>query len=160
MATRIGGPMVGATIPPCTWASMRSPLVLNLFNWGQSYTRFSRAYPLSAESPPKFFKWDAGYLFRRGAYRGPGGGGGQEPNFGIFNIDDTFTYFQVGLANPIEKAVDNKDFNQLVGEVVDTDIGTYTITSDAHGPGIAGQLLRDTSPGGTEIYDIGKLTGF
>ena len=151
MATRIGGPMVGATIPPCTWASMRSPLLLNLVDWGQYYSRFSRAYPLSDESPPKFFKWDAGYLFRREPWPS-----GVEPYQLISNFDNV-TRWYAGTFYSAFKSIDNTDFKQLIGEVLDTDIGSFTITADAH---ISGQVLQLEEPVGTEVYAIGKLTGF
>ena len=162
MATRIGGPMVGAEIPPCTWGSMRSPLVLNGFTNGASYTRYSRAWP-TTENPVKFFKWDAGYLFRQVAYASPGPAvPDTTPYYWIFNEEEdgvVYSYFGIGARRfSITTTVDNHDFLQFVGEVVDTDIGTFTITASAHEPG--GQYLGDNNPGATEVIDIGKLTGF
>jgi hypothetical protein len=158
MATRIGGPIVGGFDPSgFTWASMRSPLVLNAFLWNASYTKFSRQWPLSVGSPPKFFKWDSGSLFRRDTYGPPpyytiGNNEGPEPPI-------VYTGWSIGIQYP-NKTVDNRDFLQLVGEALDTDIGTFIITADAHDPNQGGQTLSDQPPGGTEIYDIGKLTGF
>lgn len=154
MATRIGGPRVGGYNPSGpTWASMRSPLVLNAFTWNASYTEFSRQWPLSEESPPKFFKWDSGSLFRRDTF-------GTVPYFVIGNTGDSevvLTTWYLGIFYAAYTTVDNHDFLQLVGEAIDTDIGTFTITADAHE---FGQTLSEDPPGGTEIYDIGKLTGF
>jgi hypothetical protein len=140
-----------------TWASMRSPLVLNAFTWNASYTKFSRQWPLSEESPPKFFKWDSGSLFRRDPFNLPAyftirNNEGPEPSI-------VYTGWSVGIQYP-QKTVDNNDFLQLVGESIDTDIGTFIITADAHNDNQGGQTLSDQPPGGTEIYDIGKLTGF
>ncbi len=163
MATRIGGPMVGTTVPPCTWGSMRSPLVLNGFTNGASYTRYSRAWP-ETESPVKFFKWDAGYLFRQVAYVSPGPAvPDTTPYYWIYNSEEdsvVSTSFGIGAQGIVSAitTVDNHDFLQFIGEVVDTDIGTFTITASAHEPG--GQFLGNNNPGGTEVYDIGKLTGF
>ena len=157
MASRIGGPKVGGFDPSGpTWASMRSPLVLNAFIWNASYTKFSRQWPLSVGSPPKFFKWDSGSLFRRDTF-------GTVPYFVIGNNEDpadpsiVYTAWYLGVLFSGYTTVDNHDFLQLVGEAIDTDIGTFTITADAHE---FGQTLSDQPPGGTEIYDIGKLTGF
>jgi hypothetical protein len=154
--------MVGEYIPPCTWGSMRSPLVLNGFTNGASYTRYSRAWP-NTENPVKFFKWDAGYLFRQVPYASPGPAvPDTTPTYWISNseLDGVVsTSFGIGARFITPRTtVDNHDFLQFVGETVDTDIGTFTITSSAHEPG--GQYLGDNNPGGTEIYDIGKLTGF
>jgi len=160
MPVRIGGPVVGGFNPSGpTWASMRSPLVLNAFTWNASYTEFSRQWPLSVASPPKFFKWDSGSLFRRDTF-------GTVPYFVISNNEDpadpsiVYTEFSVGILYAAYKTVDNHDFLQLVGEALDTDIGTFIITADAHDQNQGGQTLSDQPPGGTEIYDIGKLTGF
>jgi hypothetical protein len=71
----------------------------------------------------------------------------------------TYTAWNVGLQYAV-KAVDNHDFQPLIGEAIDTDIGTFIITADAHDPNKGGQILSDQAPGGTEIYNIGKLTGF
>jgi hypothetical protein len=160
MATRIGGPKVGGFNPSGpTWGSMRSPLVLNAFTWNASYTEFSRQWPLSVASPPKFFKWDSGSLFRQDTY-------GPPPYYTISNNSQEvpeppiiYTGWSIGIQYP-NKTVDNHDFLQLVGEALDTDIGTFIITADAHDPNQGGQTLSDQPPGGTEIYDIGKLTGF
>jgi len=158
MASRIGGPKVGGFDPlGPTWASMRSPLVLNAFNWNASYTKFSRQWPLSAASPPKFFKWDSGSLFRRDTFGPPayytiGNTEGPDPSI-------VYTGWSIGIQYP-NRTVDNHDFLELVGEALDTDIGTFIITADAHDVNTGGQNLSDQPPGGTEIYDIGKLTGF
>lgn len=157
MATRVGGPNGGMINAAATWASMRSPLVLNAFTWNASYTKFSRQWPLSEESPPKFFKWDSGSLFRRDPFNLPAyftirNNEGPEPSI-------VYTGWSVGIQYP-QKTVDNNDFLQLVGESIDTDIGTFIITADAHNDNQGGQTLSDQPPGGTEIYDIGKLTGF
>lgn len=150
-------------VPPCTWGSMRSPLVLNGLLHGASYTRFSRAWPITS-SPPKFFKWDDGYLFRQVPYdsSGPSVPAGTPYHWISNNEEDgvVYTYFGMGVVGGSQPytAIDNQDFLQFIGEVVDTDIGTFTITADAHNPG--GQFLGNNNPGGTEVYDIGKLTGF
>jgi hypothetical protein len=157
MAFRVGGTTGGQAGFAATWASMRSPLVLNAQAWNASYTKYSRQWPESEANPPKFFKWDNGYLFRRAP-------GGPPPYFSINNNDGpepgtVNTYWEVGIFFS-QKTVDNKDFQPLVGESLDTDIGTFIITADAHNPNQGGQTLSDQPPGGTEIYDIGKLTGF
>ena len=158
MAIRIGGPVVGGFNPSGpTWASMRSPLVLNANTWNASVTEFSRQWPLSEENPPKFFKWDSGSLFRTDTYGPPayytiGNSEGPDPSI-------VYTGWSIGIQYP-NRTVDNHDFLQLVGEALDTDIGTFIITADAHDPNQGGQTLSDQPPGGTEIYDIGKLTGF
>ncbi len=163
MAIRIGGPATGspATVPPCTWGSMRSPLVLNGFLHGASYTRYSRAWPLT-ESPPKFFKWESGSLFRQRPYVSFGPAAPPLlPYYWIFAEEfdgTTYTNWGIGVYTKPYMAVDNSDFLQLVGEAVDTDIGTFIITADAHEGD--GQNLSTAIPSGTEIYDIGKLTGF
>lgn len=163
MPTRIGGPMVGVYIPPCTWGSMRSPLVLNGLTHGASYTRYSRAWPASG-TPPKFFKWDSGSLFRQLGYTSDGPAA--PPNTPYYWIGNeevegvTYTRWAVGIVQQPERTVDNQDFQPLIGEALDTDIGTFIVTADAHDINQGGQLLSDQSPGGTEIYDIGKLTGF
>lgn len=158
MALRIGGPKVGGFDPAApTWASMRAPLVLNAFAWNASYTKFSRQWPESEASPPKFFKWDSGSLFRRSPFGPPpyytiGNNEGPEPGI-------VYTGWSVGIQYA-QRTVDNHDFLQLVGEALDTDIGTFIITAAAHDVNQGGQTLSDQPPGGTEIYDIGKLTGF
>lgn len=159
MATRIGGPMTGTpgVVPPCTWASMRSPLVLNLFNWGQSYTRYSRQYPASTASPPKFFTWESMSLLRREPWRGPGGGGGDEPYHIIWGLDDT-TLWSAGNYYPANKSINNTDFLELVGQPIATDIGTFTITEDAHDFNTSGQVLDTAPPVGTKVNSIGKMT--
>jgi hypothetical protein len=142
---------------------MRSPLVLNGFQNGASYTRYSRAWP-ETENPIKFFKWDTGYLFRQVPYFSPGPAVPETtPYYWIFNSEQdgvVSTYFGIGARGfvSITTTVDNNDFLQFIGEAVDTDIGTFTITASAHDPG--GQYLGDANPGGTEVLDIGKLTGF
>jgi len=52
--------------------------------------------------------------------------------------------------------IDNQDFMELIGEEVDTDGGTFTITQDAHDPSKAWQVIEGIFA--TEIYTIGKLT--
>lgn len=158
MATRIGGPNGGVPGSAATWAGLRSPLVLNAFTWGASYTQYSRQWPQSASSPPKFFKWESGSLFRVPRFASPA-------YFGIRYDQDTpdpnivYTAWNIGLQYAI-KTVDNHDFMALVGEALDTDIGTFIITADAHDPYQGGQTLSDQPPGGTAIYGIGKLTAF
>lgn len=157
MAYRIGGPDGGTLGNSPTWAALRSPLVLNAFTWNASYTQYSRQWPESEASPPKFFKWENGYLFRvpnfaRPAYFTIGNTEGPDPSI-------VYTSWSIGIQYPI-KTVDNHDFLQLVGEALDTDIGTFIITADAHDVNQGGQTLSDQPPGGTEIYNIGKLTGF
>lgn len=157
MAVRIGGPVVSGFNPSGpTWASMRAPLVLNAFNWNASYTEFSRQWPLSEEEPPKFFKWNSGSLFRKDTF-------GTVPYFVISSSENpedpsiVYTSFTVGILFSVFKTVDNHDFLQLVGEDIVTDIGTFTIEASAH---TSGQTLSSSPPGGTEITEIGKLTGF
>lgn len=156
MPYRIGGEDGGTIGNAPTWAALRSPLVLNAYTWNASYTQYSRQWPLSEASPPKFFKWDSGSLFRVMHFARPA-------YFGIFSsegpIGETFTSWSIGIQYAIP-TVDNHDFEQLVGEALDTDIGTFIITADAHNKNTGGQYLSDQSPGGTAIYDIGKLTGF
>lgn len=158
MAYRIGGPDGGDVGNAATWAGLRSPLVLNAYTWNASYTQFSRQWPESEASPPKFFKWENGYLFRVPRFASPA-------YFGIsFNEDPSdpsvvYTAWNVGLQYAI-KTVDNHDFLALVDEEIETDIGTFAITADAHDPNQGGQTLSNQPPGGTEIYAIGKLTGF
>lgn len=158
MAFRVGGPSGGQQNFAATWASLRSPLVLNAFIWNASYTKFSRQWPESVASPPKFFKWDNGYLFRRVPF-------GPPPYYSISSNEDpndpsiVYTGWEVGIQFG-QKTVDNSDFLPLVGEALDTDIGTFIITAAAHDLNQGGQTLSDQPPGGTEIYDIGKLTGF
>jgi hypothetical protein len=142
---------------------MRSPLVLNGFGWGATYSRFSRAWP-TTENPPKFFKWDSGSLFRQTPFASSGPSvPPSTPYHWIYSSEFdgvVSTSFGIGARGIVSATttVDNHDFLQFVGEVVDTDIGTFTITASAHDPG--GQYLGDNNPGGTEIYDIGKLTAF
>lgn len=80
-------------------------------------------------------------------------------NVGGAGLEFTYTSWNVGLQYAI-RTVDNHDFMALVGEALDTDIGTFIITADAHDPNQGGQTLSDQPPGGTEIYGIGKLTAF
>jgi len=157
MAYQIGGPNGGDPGKAPTWASLRSPLVLNAFIWNASYTQFSRQWPESEASPPKFFKWESGSLFRVQRFASPA-------YFGISNNEGpdpsiVYTAWNVGLQYP-SRTVDNHDFLSLVGEALDTDIGTFIITAAAHDPNQGGQTLSDQPPGGTEIYAIGNLTGF
>jgi len=158
MAYRIGGPDGGQLGNSPTWAALRSPLVLNAFTWNASYTQYSRQWPESEANPPKFFKWESGSLFRVERF-------GRPAYFTISNNEDpndpsiTYTSWSIGIQYPI-KTVDNHDFQQLVGEALDTDIGTFIITEDAHNVNTGGQYLSDQTPGGTAIYNIGKLTGF
>ena len=160
MATRIGGPMVGTTVPPPTWASMRWPIALNAFRWNATLTKFSRAWPSDGSTVPKFFKWESGSLFRNTPY----GFSPVVPHFQLtvfYDPSPTMTFFTIGMAySSLGQSVDNHDFQQLIGEALDTDIGTYTINQEAHNPNFPGQLIREGDPPGTEIYDIGKLTGF
>lgn len=156
MAYRIGGPDGGDVGAAATWAGLRSPLVLNAYTWNASYTQFSRQWPESEASPPKFFKWENGYLFRVPRFASPA-------YFGISSYEPpsggVYTAWNVGLQYAI-KTVDNHDFLALVDEEIETDIGTFAITADAHDPNKGGQTLSNQPPGGTEIYAIGKLTGF
>lgn len=54
--------------------------------------------------------------------------------------------------------IDNQDFMELIGEEVDTDDGTFTITQDAHDWGDP-QMSRQTIVGiyANQIFTIGKL---
>lgn len=159
MPFRIGGPGGGDVGNAPTWAALRSPLVLNAFTWNASYTQYSRQWPESEASPPKFFKWDNGSLFRVMHFARPA-------YFGIFSNEDpsnpsiVYTSWVAGIGLSPIPTIDNHDFQQLVGEALDTDIGTFIITADAHNQNTGGQFLSDQPPGGTEILDIGKLTGF
>ena len=150
-------------VPPCTWGSMRSPLVLNGFLHGAYYTRYSRAWPVTS-SPPKFFKWDAGSLFRQVPYTAQNGSGVPftTPYYWIQSGEfegTTYSNWGVGIYISPTYTVDNFDFLQLVGEDLVTDIGTFTITSEAHEPG-DGQQISTATPGATQITDIGKLNPF
>jgi len=169
MAQRIGGPRVtgpGGTFNPTgpTWGSMRSPLVLNAFTWNASYTEFSRQWPLSVDDPPwlsyKYFKWKSGSLFRQDTF-------GIVPYFYCFSnyedpVEPERTWWGVGVTLYPNQTVDNNDFLQLIGESIDTDMGTFVINADAHDPNQFGQTLtNDPPPSPTrQIYAIGKLTGF
>ena len=172
MAQRIGGPRVtgpGGTFNPniVTWGGMRSPLVLLAGTWNSSSTEFSRQWPLSVDDPPwlsyKYFKWKSGSLFRHArnvAFAGP-------PYFYCFsNYEDPEepdrTWWGVGVTLYPYQSVDNNDFLQLIGEAIDTDMGTFVINADAHDPNQFGQTLtNDPPPSFTrQIYAIGKLTGF
>ena len=154
--------MIGGFNPPLTWGSMRSPLILNGLPNGASYSNYSRAWP-GTVSPPNFFKWDNGYLFRQVPWRGGTSPGNGTPYYWIGSEEVegvTYTRWAIGLQLYPWRAVDNKDFQPLVGEALDTDIGTFIVSTDAHNPNFGSQLLSDQTPGGTEIYDIGRLTGF
>lgn len=171
MASRIGGPQ---TTPltvnyGLTWGSMRGPILLGRFGrpWGASLTVFSRAYPdTTGAAYPKFFIWESGSPFR---LEPPGiMGAGVLPEWAQYNIfsqedpnDPTLygTAWNIGNFAFNTYSVDNQDFDQLIGEDLDTDIGTFAITADAHDP-ILGQQVLEVGGiiGGNEIYAIGKLT--
>jgi hypothetical protein len=156
MAIRIGGPKINGFNPTYpTWASQRCPLILDSFVWNASYTEFSNQWPISEESPPKFFKWKSGSLFRKDNSGLPYIVlAGQEDHY---DPEIVLTSLYIGIFFSAVKTVENDDFKELVGEVIDTDIGSFTINEDAHE---GGQLLSSSPPAGTEIYAIGKLTGF
>jgi len=162
MATRIGGPMLGTFEPPLTWGSMRSPLILNGFTHGASYSLYSRAWP-GTVSPPNFFKWESGSLFRQVPWRGGSAPGIGTPYYWIgtgTNPDESYyTVWGVGIVQNPWRAVDNQDFQPLIGEAIDTDVGTFIITEDAHSTTSGGQNLTEQT-GIPEIYSIGRLVGF
>jgi hypothetical protein len=157
MAIRIGGPRINGFNPSYpTWASQRCPLILDSLTWNATYTEFANEWPLSAESPPKFFKWNNGSLFRKDNSGLPYIviASQEEP----YEPEIVFTSLYLGVFYSAVKTVENDDFKELVGELINTDAGSFTINEDAHKDG--GQLLSSSPPGGTEIYSIGKLTGF
>jgi hypothetical protein len=166
MASRIGGPSASLLF---TWASVRSPLVWSgaVLSTPPSYhqTTYSRAFPDTTSDPyPKFFIWESGSLF---SWNRHGGFGSTIPPYywieGYLGDEEADppvedqSFFGVGFtAWPVDR-VDNYQFKELIGEEVDTDGGTFTITQDAHSiTGGAAQYI----PGiyATEIYTIGKLT--
>lgn len=166
MAERIGG--VNGSSPNYypTWGRLRSPLVLDNEYYLPVFTTFSRQYPSSVEDPvPKFMIWESGSLFRCVAWGGPGTTWSQ-PYYWIDSRiinegtpeEDVQTIWGVGLYRygPTDQ-VDNQDFNELIGEALDTDVGTFIINQDAHSPTFAAFQQLDDGVAGTEIYAIGKL---
>jgi hypothetical protein len=170
MATQIGGPVKNGFNPRLkTWGDMRSPIVLNGFTWNASYTEFSRQWPLSPDDPPwtsyKYFKWESGSLFRHDTRRAFEG----LPYFYCYSAAESFdppyparTWWALGASAFSYQSVDNNDFLQLVGEALDTDVGTFIINADAHNPNLDGQTLTNAPQASDfrQIYGIGKLTGF
>ena len=150
MAYRIGGPQFSTALNfGLTWGSMRYPLAWR--NTRGRTTVFSRTYRVTTgDDYPKFFIWDSGSLFRAepptlhpiDVYL---------PSYTLLSIDDEENpdgdwdqiVFGVGMFNVSTVTVDNQDFDELVGEAIDTDIGTYTIAPEAH---TTYQLLQEDVP--------------
>jgi hypothetical protein len=145
---------------------LRNTTHVPIFKW----TRFSRIYNDSTgDEFPKAFIWESGSLFRCRAWFGPGSTW-NPPYYwieGFENLDDPEadpplppeTQFGMGLfiyGDPDQ--IDNQDFMELIGEEVDTDDGTFTITQDAHDWGDP-QMSRQTIVGiyANQIFTIGKL---
>ncbi len=157
MALKIGGtianPGLGSLL---TWGSVRSPLVLYGSFGLIDKTTYSRTFPDTTGDPyPKFFIWDSGSLFSWNK-----GNGAVPPYYWIEN-DDPDTLFSIGLwPETVDRRVDNQQFDELIGEDVDTDGGTFAITLAAHDYGPPPQLAfqRVTGFVANEIYTIGKLT--
>ena len=161
MASRIGGPQTSPVTVNygLTWGSMRRPLAWRASN-GKT-TVFSRTYPVTAdEEYPRFFIWNSGSMFRAEPI------GPYFPNYTLLSTDFPETppgewaeiIFGVGKFGFSTVTVDNQDFDQLVGEAIDTDIGTYTIDPSAHTDGEF-QLLQEDVPIQTIwIYSITGLT--
>lgn len=176
MPTRIGGPVLtgpGGTFNPRlkTWGDMRSPIILYGFVYNASITEFSRQFPVTnpESSHPYYFKWNSGSLFRHDSQRRPFGIL-ETAYFYIFANPEIVdppeaakTWWGIGVWYNLWQAIDNHDFLQLIGEPIDTDVGTFIINADAHDPNNIGQILTD-NPGEDftqrKIYAIGKLTGF
>ena len=162
MAIRIGGTPGG--LP--TWGRLRSPITLDNFRYldrsGTKWTRFSRIWRDSTgDTFPKSFIWESGSLFRCVSWFGPNTIW-NSPYYWIqgYEGDEEYpsiTDFGMGIFvyGPPDQ-IDNQDFMELIGEDVDTDGGTFTITQDAHDGGMAWQSI--TGLYATEIYTIGKLT--
>lgn len=157
MALRIGGTIAspgGGSL--LTWGSVRSPLVLYGSFLLIDKTTYSRTFPDTTGDPyPKFFIWESGSLFSW--YKG---NGAVPPYYWIEN-DDPDTLFSIGLwPETVDRQVDNQQFDELIGEDVDTDGGTFAITLAAHDYGPPPQLAfqRVTGFVANEIYTIGKLT--
>lgn len=167
MALRIAGSIATPSSSSLlTWGSVRAPLVLSdvIFVVPPfiKRTTYSRTYPDTTGDPyPKFFIWESGSLFSWHKEIGT-----VPPYYWIqgYEGDDTAdppfpptTEFGVGLfIFTGNDQVDNQQFNELIGEDVGTDGGTFTITADAHDPGTIWQTI--TGLYATEIYTIGKLT--
>ena len=161
MAQQLGGQF--GSFP--TWGCMRSPLVLDNSGWPpQSYTRYSRQWrSTTSDDFPKYFIWKSGSLFRQepaqlSFYTAPYywiskvSNGGDPETFGdIWGVG----LFWLGSYN----TVDNQDFDELVGEDIVTNTGTYVINQDAHTYGTYQTLSEDTgSSDQPYILEIGKLT--
>jgi hypothetical protein len=128
-------------------------------------TTYSRAFPDTTGDPyPKFFIWNSGSLFSWYKVLGTvppyywieGYAGDEEADPPV----EPESFFGVGLFIwPPYDQVDNRQFKELIGEDVDTDGGTFTITQDAHDD-TTPQVFAQNVPGieATEIYTIGKLT--
>lgn len=170
MALRIGGTIASPGLSSLlTWGSVRSPLVASeaVLRVPPRYQRttYSRAFPDTTGDPyPKFFIWESGSLFSWHKQLGTvppyywieGYPGDPEADPPI----EAESFFGVGLFIwPPYDQVDNQQFKELIGESVDTDGGTFTITQDAHDDTTPQQFSQNI-PGlyATEIYTIGKLT--
>jgi hypothetical protein len=148
---------------------MRSPLVLNNSAWPpQSYTRYSRQWrSTTSDDFPKYFIWESGSFFR------------QEPaQFSFYTAPYYWINTVITAIDPDTGAetygaiwgvglfwlgfydtVDNQDFDELVGEDIETNTGTYVINQDAHTRGTYQTLSEDTgSSDPSYILTIGKLT--
>lgn len=165
MASRIGGtiasPGAGSLL---TWGSVRAPLVLyNDYAIG-SRTTYSRAYPVTADGDyPMIFIWESGSLFSWNK-----GNGFVPPWYYIETayIEPTEQYgswFSIGIwPDSVDRRVDNLQFSELIGEEVQTDVGNFNITQDAHQVSFLDpdrQFIEGvTSEGYPRILAIGKLT--
>ena len=134
----------------------------------QSYTRYSRQWrSTTSDDFPKYFIWKSGSFFRqepaqRAYYTAPyywisTVSEGENPDTGE---EEFGAIWGVGLFwFGFEDTVDNQDFDELVGEDIETNTGTYVINQDAHTYGTYQTLSEDTgSSDPSKIYTIGKLT--
>ncbi len=165
MPDRIGGST--GSLP--TWGRVRSPLTLNNKQYIGYFSRFSRFWRVSTtDDYPKFFIWESGSPFRCSAWYGPstvwnspyywieGYPGDPEADPPI----PAESRFGMGIFRygPPDQ-IDNQDFTELIGEDVETDDGTFTITQDAHDWGSPYQAWQEVPDiDANEIYTIGKLT--
>jgi len=164
MPVRLGGPTPGIFK---TWGSLRSPLMYvtsSNSTWGGRRDAYSRTYPVTTgDAFPKQFIWESGSLFRW--VRGGGSESGVQPYFTIDSViggegdEDPPIYdsqFSIGFnfyASPNQ--VDDQDFAELIGEDLETDGGTFEITTDAHINGTYQTL--ESVPVDNRVQAIGKL---
>lgn len=165
MASRIGGTITTpGTSSLLTWASVRAPLVLyNDLSIGER-TVYSRTYPVTVDGDyPKIFIWESGSLFSWNK-----GNGTVPPWYYIEpyykeETEESGAAFSIGIwPDSVDQRVDNTQFSELIGSDVETDVGNFTITQDAHRidptqpdfqfiEGLESETLQ-------RIYTIGKLT--